>query len=328
MIYVEKGKHDTLWESYYLNYRNVGSSLRKPILFKWLYNHYIILHLSCVDPSNIPKLADLKTCFALVDVAVDDSCDCAPLIETNGGDKFSYEMLDMLYNINKIASGVYTPLYFNLGNNMYIKTTFDILSDLIRTHVTSLPKYYDFRGEFFLAMRNVAQSMEFSYVLNKNKIIYPFSQVIQNKAASTMVAVHSILDLMCSEDFDATELGKAISLFKMADIVATLDNSVYTWKREIIERDYSSPVISLALEKRLIEFSDFEKISVEKMEEYLSPLPEIINDEIDDTLVLIEKLAEDYAISGFDTSTFVDIIRALVFEHRRKNGQVKSIVDL
>ena len=52
-----------------------------------------------------------------------------------------------------------------------------------------------------------------------------------------MVEVHSILDLMSSEDFDASELGKAITLFKMADIVAMLSNTINMWKREIIERD-------------------------------------------------------------------------------------------
>ncbi len=35
-------------------------------------------------------------------------------------------------------------------------------------------------------------------------------------------------------------------------------------KKEIVERDYSSPVISLALEKKLIKFSDFENLSTEK----------------------------------------------------------------
>ena len=84
------GNYETLWEDYYSKYRIVASSLRKPILFEWLYNNYTNLYLSCVDPSDVLRLADLKTSLALVDVAVDDSCDCASLIEKNGGDEFSY----------------------------------------------------------------------------------------------------------------------------------------------------------------------------------------------------------------------------------------------
>jgi hypothetical protein len=325
---MEIRNYETLWEDYYSKYRIVASSLRKPILFNWLYNNYTTLYLSCVNPSDILRLADLKTCLALVDVAVDDTCDCASLIEKNGRDEFTYEILNMLYDIDKIASGVYTPMYSYLGKNLYIKTCYHIFSDIIRNHVTSLPKYCNYRGEFFLAIRNVAESMEFSYILNKNKVIYPFSQVIRNKAASTMVVVHSILDLMCSNDFDYSELGNAISLFKMADIVATLDNAIFTWKREIIERDYSSPIISFALEKKLIKFNDFEKISVERMEECLLPLSEMLNDELNNTLLSMEVFVENYEIKSFNASEFINNYRTYASENQRKNKQVINIVGL
>jgi hypothetical protein len=325
---METGNCETLWEGYYSKYRTVASSLRKPILFEWLYKNYTNLYLSCVAQSDVLRLADLKTCLALVDVAVDDSCDCASLIEKNGGDEFSYEMLNMLYDVNKIASGVYTPMNSNLSKNLYINTSYRIFSDIIKNHVTSLPKYHNFRGEFFLAIKNVAESMEFSYILNKNKVIYPFSQVIKNRAASTMVVVHSILDLMCSYDFDDSELGNAISLFKMADIVATLDNAIFTWKREIIERDYSSPIISFALEKKLIKFNDFEKISVEKIEGCLSPLLDILNDELTNTLLSMEVFAENYEIKSFNASKFIDNYRTYASENRKKGKLVKNIVSL
>lgn len=322
MIFIKIDGYDTLWEKYYLNFSKVASPHRKPSLFKWLYNNYKFLHLSCVNSSAVCRLADFKTCLALVDVAVDDSCDYASFIEKNGGDKFSYEMLGMLYNADKVGSGIYTPLQPTLANNIYLKTTLGIFSDFFGNRITSLPRYYDFRGEFFLAIRNVAESMEFSYLLNRNKIAYPYYLVVQNKSPSTMVAVHSILDLMASESFDISELGKAIALFKMADIVAMLDNAVNTWKKEIIERDYSSPVISLALEKKLVKFSDFEKVSTENIEEKLSPLPEIINDELNNTILLMEEFVEDYEIKSFDASKYIDNYKTFAFESQRKNKQV------
>ena len=173
-------------------------------------------------------------------------------------------------------------------------------------------------------MRNVAASMEFSYLVNRNQIAYPYSLVIQNKSPSTMVAVLSILDLMASESFDASELGKAIALFKMADIIAMLNNAVNTWKKEIIERDYSSPVISLALEKKLVKFSDFEKISTEKMEENLSPLPEMINDRLNNILLSMEEFVKSYEIKSFDASMFINNYRTYAFESQRKQRQVSQ----
>lgn len=319
---MEIGKYDTLWENYYSNYRNVASPLRKPSLFKWLYNSYIKLHLSCVDPFDVLRLADFKACLALVDTAIDDSCDYAAFIEKNGGDQFSYEMLSMLYNADNIASGIYKPLQPNLGNNIYVKTTLDIFSDFLGNHMASLPRYNEFRGEFFLAIRNVAESMEFSFLVNKNKIAYPYYLVVQNKGPSTMVAVLSILDLMASENFDAPELGKAIALFKMADVAAMLNNAVNTWKKEIIERDYSSPVISLALEKKLVKFSDFETLNAEKMEENLSPLPQIVNNDLNNILLSMEEFVENYEIKSFDALKYINNYRTYAFESQRKNEQV------
>lgn len=315
---------NTLWENYVLSYMHVASPHRKPALFKWLYNSYVHLHLSCVSPSDIHMLADLKTCLALVDTAVDDACDYVALIERNGGSPFSYEMLSMLYNADKVASGDYIPLYSNPVNSVYVETTYNIFSDLLANHVVFLPGYNDFRDEFYLAVRNVAQSMEFSYLLNKNKVLYPFSCVVQNKGPSTMVAVLSILDLMASEDFDSSELGKAIVLFKMADTVAMLNNAVNTWKKEIIERDYSSPVISLALERNLVKFSDFEKTSPENLEDKLSSLPDMIKGELDRTILLMKEFVEHYEIKSFDASKFIDNYVFYAFESQKKNNQIKE----
>lgn len=300
-------EHKTLWEKYFLNFRNVASPLRKPALFNWLHDSYRYLYLSCVDLSLVPRLADLKTCLSMVGVAVDDSCDYELLREKNGGNKFSYEILSILYNTDKIIeSEDYILLDAHLTNNIYVKTTIEIYSDLVRNQITSLPRYCDFKGEFLLAMRNVAESMEFSYLLNKNKIVYPFSHVVRSRAASTMVEIHSLLDLMSSKNFDTSELGKAIVLFKLADIVAMLSNTINTWTREITERDYSCPVISLALEKKLIKFSDFEKVSAENLKEKLSPVSEIIENELDKAILSMKEFAENSEIKSFDTSKFVN----------------------
>jgi hypothetical protein len=121
-----------------------------------------------------------------------------------------------------------------------------------------------------------------------------------------MVETHSILDLMSSENFDYSELGKSIVLFKMMDIVAMLSNTINTLKREKIKKDYSCPVISLALEKKLIRFSDFEIISAESMEEKLSPVLEMIEDELYKNIMSVKEFAENYEIKSFDTSIFIN----------------------
>ncbi len=232
-------------------------------------------------------------------------------------------MLSILYNADKIASGIYTSSQTNM-DNLYIKTVFNIFVDFLQNHLISLPRYYNFKNEFFLAIRCVAESMEFSYLLNRNKVAYPYSLVVQNKGPSTMVAVLSILDLMSSESFDASELGKAIALFNMADVVAMLNNAVNTWKKEIVERDYSSPVISLALEKKLIKFSDFENLSVENLEERLLPLSLMINDDLNRKILLMEEFVQTHEIKSFDALKYINNYRTYAFESQKKNKEVSQ----
>jgi hypothetical protein len=323
VVIVITSRYDTLWEDYYSSYKGVASPHRKPGLFKWLYESYIFLHLSCVDSSSIYKLADFKACLALVDTAIDDCCDNASFIKKNGGDKFSYDMLSILYNVDKITYGTYDSSQLNL-DNLYTKITFDIFSDFLKNHLISLPRYYDFKSEFFLSIRKVAESMEFSYLLNKSKIAYPYSLVVQNKGPSTMVAVLSIVDLMSSKSFDASELGKAIALFDMADIVAMLNNAVNTWKKEIVERDYSSPVISLALEKKLIKLSDFDNLSTEIIEEKLLPVSQMVNEDLNRRLILMEEFAEIYKIKSFDASKYINNYRTYAFKSQKKNREISQ----
>jgi hypothetical protein len=92
----------------------------------------------------------------------------------------------------------------------------------------------------------------------------------------------------------------------MADIVAMLSNTINIWKREIIERDYSCPVIPLALEKKLIKFSDFENTCTEDLEENLSSVFGMIEDEIKWTILSMKEFAEKHEIKSFDAFRFIN----------------------
>jgi hypothetical protein len=108
----------------------------------------------------------------------------------------------------------------------------------------------------------------------------------------------------------------------MADVVAMLNNAVNTWKKEIVERDYSSPVISLALEKKLIKFSDFENLSTEKIAEKLLPLSLMVNEDLNRKILLMEEFAETYEIKSFDALKYINNYRTYAFESQKKNKEV------
>lgn len=297
-------RNDLLWENSYREFKKVCSPLRTRELFEWLYTTYNSLFLSSVESQYITTLADIKTSLAIVDVAVDDACDNEDLINANGGEIFTRHLLKLLYNIDEIMNTDKSER-IELNQDDYYRIAYNILENTIDL-CKKLPRFYDFKNEFILSLKNVAYSMEFSYIVNSSKIIYPFSHIVENRSASCMVEVHSILDLMCSNDFDENELGKAIPLFKMADTVAMLSNTIYTWPREIIERDYSSPVLALALEENLLTFEDFDTCEISDIETKLHPLSNIIENHADDVLNKMKKYAKTIEIHSFNAFEFVD----------------------
>ena len=296
--------NELLWETSYKDFKKICSPLRTKELFDWLFSTYNNFFLSSVDPQYISTLADIKTALCIVDTAVDDACDNAVLIEKNGGEEFTRSILGLLYNIDMAEES--KQIEFNTKNQgKYCKITKDILENSI-DFIKLLPRFYEFDKEFTLAMKNVAYSNEFCYCVNTSQIIYPFSYIVENRSPSTMVVVHSILDLMCSPDFDKKELGKVIPLFMMADTVAMLSNTISTWLREILERDYSSPVLALALERGLIEFNDFQTCDVHEFETKLYALPNILEIEINNVFSKMEEYARKVEMQSFNAFEFID----------------------
>lgn len=303
-------QNKTLWEQSYNEFSKVGSQLRPKSLFNWLSGAYQYLYLSSVDIELIPALADIKTTLCIVDVAIDDCCDNQGLIKKMGGEPFTYHNLRLLYGIDttikdKIGLEKEGINGLNEHGKEYYQNVQKIIKD-VTNRIKVLPRFKDFQDELVFAFRRVGQAMEFSYLVNNSASIYPFSHVVRNRAPSTMVVVHSLIDVMASPSFKKEEVGKAMPLFNMADVVAMLANTINTWPREIIEKDYSSPVIALGLEKGIITFSDFKNGNQKELEEKLKSLDWDIDNEINNVLNEMRRYAETTEILSFDTKKYVE----------------------
>lgn len=301
-----------LWENSLKKFEKVSSPLRSRGLFEWLHKVYGYLYLTSVGQQYIPLLSDAKTTLCIVDVSVDDACDNTDLIKKMGGREFSYSLLDLLYNVNSIVDSSYSirkeELERRLQNNKsglrYYRTTYEILKDVTQLS-KKLDRYEEFKDNFIHGIRNVGKAMEFSFLVNKENIICPSSYLIENRSASTMVYVHCILDLMASPHFNKKEIGKALPLFKMADTVAMLSNTVNTWPREILERDKSSPLIALGLERGIITFDELQNSNRKEIENKLSPLVKDIEIMTDKVLEDMKEYVHKTKIESFDADKFV-----------------------
>lgn len=296
-----------LWRASYEDFQKVCSQLRNISLFEWLSNAYQFLYLSSIEQEYLPVLVDLKTSLCIIDVAVDDACDNADLIKKAGGEEFTYGILGLLYNIDKFINDEKHES-FSIDNE-YGKEYYRVLYEIIKNTISlikTLPRFNDFKNEFIISIRNVCHAMEFSYLINKGESIYPFSYIVENRSPSTMVTVHSILDLMASANFDKKEIGKVIPLFNMADTVAMLGNTINTWPKEIVEKDYSSPVLALALEKGLVIFDDFCGKEPSEIESKISVLSEVMEKAIEDKLNEMRAYIKNNNIEFFDAIKYVE----------------------
>jgi len=296
-----------LWKTSYEDFQKVCSQLRNISLFEWLSNAYQFLYLSSIEKKYLPTLVDLKTSLCIIDVAVDDACDNAEMIKKAGGEEFTYGILGLLYNIDKFINGEKQESLSitNEYGKEYYKVLYDIIENTVNL-IKTLPRFNDFKNEFLISMRNVCHAMEFSYLINKGESVYPFSYIVENRSPSTMVTVHSILDLMASPKFDKKEFGKVIMLFNMADTVAMLGNTINTWPREILEKDYSSPVLALALEKGLVTINDFYNEEPNKIESRISVLSGVMEKMIDDKLNEMRVYIKNNKIQFFDAIKYVE----------------------
>ncbi|MBI3412546.1 MAG: hypothetical protein HY051_00505 [Candidatus Aenigmarchaeota archaeon] len=303
-----------LWEKSLIEFEKLESGLRPRRLFEWLNNSYHYLYLSSVPQDYVPILADAKTALCMVDVSVDDACDNAELIKRNGGEEFTYALLDLLFNVRAILDGNYqtrfkdiTQVLDNKNNKgcIYYQTTYHILEEIVQT-VRQFPRFEEFKQHFIYGLRSVGKAMEFSYLVNRDKIVYPISHIILHRSPSTMVFLHSLLDLMVSNNFDKKENGKVFSLFSMADTVSMLGNTLNTWYREIIEKDFSSPMLALGLERGIINFEEFNTGNIKEIEKKLLPLSQEIEKMADEEISKMKIYTEAVGIQSFDAQQFVN----------------------
>jgi hypothetical protein len=114
------------------------------------------------------------------------------------------------------------------------------------------PRYKEFKRIFYFDLRQVLNSMEYSFLVNTCNI----SNYVEDKIYlphGCMVILHCDMDLMCSRSFNMDELGNMRIIFHFAQKIAHIGNMLNTYPREILEKDLSSPIISLAIRKNIID---------------------------------------------------------------------------
>lgn len=214
-------------------YKTVGPR-NADFLFPWLYSVYDETYLPSIDKSFKKKLSLDKTKLTIFDVLVDDLADNAKIRNK----RLLEKALRIPWNGSKIYS------------SPYLRVTHKIWTECMES-INEYPRYDEFKDIFYFDLDQVMNSMRYSYLVNS----LDFSSVAEDEMYlnhGVMVLLHCDMDLMCSPDFNYSELRSLRPILHWVQDVAHLGNLLNTYPKEILEADFSSPIISLGIREGLI----------------------------------------------------------------------------
>ncbi|HZY48098.1 MAG TPA: hypothetical protein VFE96_09915 [Candidatus Bathyarchaeia archaeon] len=213
-------------------YKSIGR--RNSEYFQWLHNVYNWTCMPCVSFDYRKILGEDKTKMMVWDILLDDLAD--------NYDTRSQALLEEYLQI---------PWQNSLTKNDYLDTGARIWEDYIGS-VVSYPRFREFERLFYLDLRQSLTSMVYSSLVNSLEFDSPL-ELNMYAAYGCMVMLAIDMDLMCSPTFDKKDLGRIRSVGVLAQRVTHIGNMLSTYPAELAERDLSSPIISMAVRKGLIE---------------------------------------------------------------------------
>ncbi len=142
------------------------------------------------------------------------------------------------------------PWHNSVEKHDYVKVGQAIWDDYIES-VEKYPRYKELEGIFYFDLRQVMSSMDYSSLVNTVGLDNLF-EMSHHSPYGCAVILAMDMNLMCLPDFDLKELSGMRSISYLAQKIVHIANMLGTYPREVLERDMSSPIISLAFRKGII----------------------------------------------------------------------------
>ena len=216
-------------------YESVGH--RDSDYLEWLHRVYTSMNLPCIPSECKKTLGEDKTKLAIFDIMADDLAD-----------NFVTRSRFLLQDFIRI------PWHNTVEKHDYILVGQAIWDDYFDS-VKQYPRFKELEGIFYFDLRQVLSSMEYSSLINTVGLDNPF-EMSHHSPYGCAVILALDMDLMCLPNFDLKEMRTMRSISYLAQKVAHIANMLSTYPREVLEKDMSSPIISLAVRKRIITKED------------------------------------------------------------------------
>ncbi|MBI3466220.1 MAG: hypothetical protein HY000_24665 [Planctomycetes bacterium] len=204
-------------------YAGVGK--RNLYLWKWCRQGVEITMLPCVAPELRDEVCDTKVLGVMLDVLLDDIAD-------RGGDG---ELLEQLLTL-PLGCTTFDFARFPLDQQDYARFTVEVWEEIQR-RAQSYPCHAEYRELLRFDYLQLFNVMRYSHLLNGNLALLNLAEHDLYTPHNMHMMVSSTLDLMCSPEFDRSELGKVREIVWNAQCMGRVGNLITTWQRELGEGD-------------------------------------------------------------------------------------------
>lgn len=209
-------------------------------LFNWLKSIYDFFYFPSIDKKYAESLSEIKTKLTIYDVLLDDLADNKSLRDK--------KKLERACNI---------PWDGSEFKDEYLEAMRKIWVDC-QNSIKKYPRFSEFEELFYYDLEQIISSMKYSYFVNTHNIT-SYRELKEYVHHGVMVIVHGDLDLMCSPKFETEELSSVRTILHAAQNICHIGNMLATYEKEVKEHDFSSPIITYAIEEGIISNKMIEK---------------------------------------------------------------------
>lgn len=254
-------------------YNKVSKKLkikRKKYLWRWVIKAFKITTILSKKNKYYRESIKIKFFSVLLIILLDDIAENLQNKELlNVASKIVKEEFDYFTRNNnaKEKTVLANYNYFSIAELDYLsfvqKTTQEML-----TNVSNLPNYNLLEKKFYRYWLKVINCFKFTLHVNKfvkentesriekyfNNLSYSYYTNITGHNMHVILAM--IIDLMSLPKINREKINLSIKISKEAQAMGRIDNWLSTWKRELIEKDFSNGVSIYSIKNKSISIKD------------------------------------------------------------------------
>ena len=217
--------------------------------FLWKWFHYLnpYFRLSTVEERYESKVQKDKTCLTFYVTLLDDLVD-----EHNDRITFQ-EAAKVPFDARRVDEG-------RAGVDGEWLAFARRIWEEVEESLRMAPRFREFRDLVEYDLRQTLNAVRYAYIVNNHPYVANMTEAYAYSSHNMVLLAFADIDLMHSRQFNREELGTLRRILWTAQKMARIGNWVSTWKRELLEGDFSSGVLVYAYENGVVSDDDLRQL--------------------------------------------------------------------